>query len=125
MNEGRLFFMYTGHKPTAHAVHHLRDKCSSNQFRHLEITGQFYTNIRNVSREYIVVTDASTRAKYVMTLIDYHTLTFFGTRTQIYKTSRNMLRRLRLELLPFSWTDVRLNGDTSTPQPGLFIYNLV
>jgi len=41
--------MYTGHKPLAHAVPHLTVKCSPKQFRQLQFTGQYSTEIRNDS----------------------------------------------------------------------------
>jgi cleavage and polyadenylation specificity factor subunit 1 len=74
MVEGRPFVIFTDHKPLTYAFQQRRDKCFPRQFRRLEFIGQFSTDFRHVSRQDNVVADALSRAKSVMTSLDYHAL---------------------------------------------------
>lgn len=47
--EGRKFILYTDHKPLVHAFTQKSDKASPRQLRHLDLIGQFTTDIRHIS----------------------------------------------------------------------------
>jgi cleavage and polyadenylation specificity factor subunit 1 len=74
MVEGHPFVIFTDHKPLIYAFLQRRDKCSPQQFRHLEFIGQFSTDFRHVSGQDNVVADALSRASSIVTPLDYHAL---------------------------------------------------
>lgn len=59
--EGRVFPIFTDHKPLTFAFLQKSDKCSPRQQRHLEYIGQFTTDIRFVKGEHNVVADTLSR----------------------------------------------------------------
>jgi cleavage and polyadenylation specificity factor subunit 1 len=59
--KGHPFVILTDHKPLTYAFLQRRDKCSPQQFRHLEFTGQFSTDFRHVSGKDNVLADALLR----------------------------------------------------------------
>lgn len=59
--EGRHFVLYTDHKPLVHAFQQASAKASPRQLRHLDLIGQFTTDIRHVVGAENVVADALSR----------------------------------------------------------------
>lgn len=59
--EGRQFVVFTDHKPLTHAFQQKSDKASPRQLRHLDLIGQFTTDIRHISGEDNSVADALSR----------------------------------------------------------------
>jgi hypothetical protein len=58
MLEARHFIIFTDHKPITYAFQQKRDKCSPRQFNHLDFVAQSTTDIRRISGQGNVVTDA-------------------------------------------------------------------
>lgn len=61
MVEGRSFTLFTDHKPLVYAFKQKEDKCSPRQLRHLDLIGQFTTDIRYLKGSENVVADALSR----------------------------------------------------------------
>lgn len=74
--EGRQFVVYTDHKPLTHAFQQKSDKASPRQLRHLDLIGQFTTDIRHISGKENVVADALSRVNEISMpcTIDYEEL---------------------------------------------------
>ena len=65
MLEARHFVVFTDHKSLNYAFSQRRDKCSPRQFNHLDFISQFTTDIRHISGQDNVVSDALSRVKAV------------------------------------------------------------
>ncbi|GFX44924.1 retrovirus-related Pol polyprotein from transposon 17.6 [Trichonephila clavipes] len=61
MVEGRSFTLFTDHKPLVYAFKQQEDKCTPRQLRHLDLIGQFTTDIRYLKGSENVVADALSR----------------------------------------------------------------
>ena len=61
MLEARQFTIYTDHKPLTFAFRQRADKQSPRQLRHLDLIGQYTTDIRHISGKDNVVADALSR----------------------------------------------------------------
>lgn len=61
MIEGRVFTIFTDHKPLIFAFHQRSDKASPRQLRHLDFIGQFSTNIQHIDGAQNVVADTLSR----------------------------------------------------------------
>jgi cleavage and polyadenylation specificity factor subunit 1 len=67
MLEVRHFTVCTDHKPITYAFQQKRDKCSPRQFNHLDFVSQTTTDIRHISGQDSVVTDALSHIEPVTT----------------------------------------------------------
>ena len=65
MLEARHFIVFTDHKPLIYAFHRKRDKCSPQQFNHLDFISQFTTDIRHISGQDNIVADALSRVEVI------------------------------------------------------------
>lgn len=63
--EGRPFILFTDHKPLTYAFQQKADKASPRQLRHLDVVGQYTTDIRHISGIDNVVADALSRIESV------------------------------------------------------------
>jgi cleavage and polyadenylation specificity factor subunit 1 len=63
--EGRIFTLYTDHKPLTYAFQQKLEKASPRQFRHLDFIGQFTTDIQHVSGIDNVVADTLSRINQI------------------------------------------------------------
>ncbi|GFQ87529.1 retrovirus-related Pol polyprotein from transposon 297 [Trichonephila clavata] len=61
MVEGRSFTLFTDHKPLVYAFKQKEDKCTPRQLRHLDLIGQFTTDIRYLKGSENVVADTLSR----------------------------------------------------------------
>jgi len=63
MVKKRKFTIYMDHKPLIFAFRQKPEKSTPHQFRYLDFVGQFMTDIRHVSGDENIVTDALSRVK--------------------------------------------------------------
>lgn len=63
--EGRLFVIYTDHKPLIFAFHQKTDKVSPRQLRHLDFIAQFTTDIRHIEGSKNTVADTLSRVEEI------------------------------------------------------------
>lgn len=68
--EGRVFTIFTDHKPITYAFHQKNEKASPRQLRQLQYISQFTTDIRHVSGRDNVVADTLSRLNEI-SVIDY------------------------------------------------------
>ncbi|GFX89747.1 retrovirus-related Pol polyprotein from transposon 297 [Trichonephila clavipes] len=61
MVEGRSFTLFTDHKPLVYAFKQKEDKCIPRQLQHLDLIGQFTTDIRYLKGSENGVADALSR----------------------------------------------------------------
>lgn len=66
--EGRQFTLYTDHKPLIYAFQQKPERATPRQFRHLDFISQFTTDIRHVTGEDNIVTDALSRISSVQSV---------------------------------------------------------
>ena len=98
MLEGRLFSVYTEHKPLVHAEAKTAELWSSRQQRHLSAISEFATDIRHVSGKNNTVTDCLSRAATANTVslgIDYTDMARAQSASldvQAYKTAVTSLK---------------------------------
>ncbi|KAI5751420.1 hypothetical protein M8J77_007279 [Diaphorina citri] len=71
---GRVFTIYTDHKPLTFAFLQKPEKCSPRQFRHLDFIAQFFTDIQYVPGSQNVVADALSRVDAIHATLDYKSL---------------------------------------------------
>lgn len=114
MIEGRVFVIFTDHKPLTYAFQQKLEKCSPRQYRHLDFIGQFSTDIRYVAGEDNVVADALSRVDEISAGIDYEAL----AKEQQNDVELDKLTKgetaLKLVRLPIPGTDVAVLCDVST-----------
>lgn len=65
--EGRIFILFTDHKPLTYAFRQKADKASPRQLRHLDFIAQYTTDIRHISGSDNVVADALSRISSIQT----------------------------------------------------------
>lgn len=71
MLEGRVFSIFTDHKPLIYAFQQNSDKASPRQLRHLDYIGQFSTDIRHISGSENIVADTLSRTESINFPSDY------------------------------------------------------
>lgn len=71
--EGRVFIIFTDHKPLTYAFQQKREKISPRQLRHLDFISQYTTDIRFISGSNNCVADAFSRIEdiHMPSVIDY------------------------------------------------------
>ncbi|XP_076299334.1 uncharacterized protein LOC143218180 [Lasioglossum baleicum] len=74
MLEGRIFTIYTDHKPLTFALNSRPDSHIPRQIRQLDLIGQFSTDIRHISGQDNVVADALSRINAIDESIDFEKL---------------------------------------------------
>ncbi|GBP73155.1 Transposon Tf2-11 polyprotein [Eumeta japonica] len=71
MLEARDFVIYTDHKPLCHAFKTGKDKCSPEQYRHLDFISQFSTDIRHIFGRDNIVADTLSRIVQLDNVVDF------------------------------------------------------
>ena len=74
MLEARDFTVLMDHKPVTFALHQKRDKCSPRQFNHLDFISLFTTDIRHISGQENIVTDALSRVEAITAPVTHDVL---------------------------------------------------
>ncbi|XP_076762719.1 uncharacterized protein LOC143430372 [Xylocopa sonorina] len=72
--EGRVFTIYTDHKPITFAFRQKPEKSTPRQFRYLDYIAQFSTDIRHISGKDNEVADALSRIEVISAPIDFDKL---------------------------------------------------
>jgi hypothetical protein len=113
MLEARHFNIFTDHKPITYAFKQKRDKCSPRQFNHLDVVAQFTTDIRHISGQGNVVSDALSRVESINAPPSYDALAASQNSDDEVRTLLGSTTALRLEKLPIPGTMVSICCDTS------------
>lgn len=122
MIEGRVFTIYTDHKPLTFAFLQKPEKCSPRQFRHLDFIAQFSTDIQYVPGSQNVVADALSRVDTIHATLDYKSLaTSQQTDEELKVPLQGTDSGLHLKLLQMPESDVRIYCDVSTRTARPFI----
>ncbi|KAI5724764.1 hypothetical protein M8J77_006869 [Diaphorina citri] len=125
MIEGRVFTIYTDHKPLTFAFLGgvvKPEKCSPRQFRHLDFIAQFSTDIQYVPGSQNVVADALSRVDTIHATLDYKSLaTSQQTDEELKVPLQGTDSGLHLKLLQMPESDVRIYCDVSTRTARPFI----
>ena len=121
MVEARDFTIYTDHKPLIYAFKRKSDKCTPRQFRHLDLIGQFTTDIRHVKGDENVVADTLSRIDEITTPMDYQALArsqMGDAECEEHIKRASALRLERIEI-PGAGTAVWCDVTTAIPRPFL------
>jgi cleavage and polyadenylation specificity factor subunit 1 len=121
MLEARHFIIFTDHKPITYAFQQKRNKCSPQQFHHLDFIAQFTTDIRHVSGQDIVVADALSRVESITAPPSYETLAAAQNSDEELRTLLAANNALRLQKQPIPCTTVAIYCDTSAGKPRPYI----
>ena len=114
MLEARHFIVFTDHKPLIYAFHRKRDKCSPQQFNHLDFISQFTTDIRHISGQDNIVADALSQVEVITAPPTHDTLAAAQDKDDELKTLLVSGTALQLTKLHIPGTSAKLYCDTST-----------
>ena len=117
MLEARHFIVFTDHKPLIYAFHRKRDKCSPQQFNHLDFISQFTTDIRHISGQDNIVADALSQVEVITTPPTHDTLAAAQDKDDELKTLLVSGTALQLTKLHIPGTSAELYCDTSAGKP--------
>jgi hypothetical protein len=121
MLKARHFVILTNQKPLTYAFSQKRDKCCPRQFNHLDFISQFTTDIRHISGQENVFSDALSRVEAVCTSVSPEALTEGQATDAELANILHGTTALRLEKIHFPGTDVTLQCDTSTNRPRQYV----
>lgn len=115
MLEGRIFTIYTDHKPITYAFAQKAEKCSPRQFRYLDYIGQFSTDIQHIKGKENIVADTLSRIEEITTGIDF---TMIGAEQAKDEELKNLISRgnssLTLKKIHFPEYNAYIYCDIST-----------
>ena len=117
--EGRLFTIYTDHKPLLAAMVKISDPWSAIQIRHLTYISEYTTDLQHVEGKNNVVADALSRVEInqVHLGIDYQQMARdqqLDPELPAYKTS---ITGLRFRDVPYAGTTLCCDVSTGSPRP--------
>lgn len=115
--EGRQFTLFTDHKPLTYAFIQKLDKASPRQIRHLDLIGQYTTDIQHVSGEKNVVADTLSRVEEIIVpeVIDFVAVADCQSEDVELKTLlENNSSSLKFESIPILGSDKTIVCDIST-----------
>lgn len=116
MVEGRMFTIFTDHKPITFAFKKKDKQCTPRQFRYLDLIGQFSTDIQHISGEENVVADTLSRIEEIEPALDLKMLeTAQKDDQQLKKMATDSSTGLDLKLIKMPESDVSIVCDVSTP----------
>ena len=121
MVEGRVFTIFTDHKPLTFGFAQKPEKQSPRQFRYLHLIGQFSTDVRHVSGKENVVADALSRIAEISPALDYARL---AESQQADEELHALLRSdssLTLKRVALPGTNIEMYCDFATPALRPFI----
>lgn len=119
--EAREFSIFTDHKPLVFAFQQKNEKASPRQLRHLDLIGQFSTDIRHISGKDNVVADALSRIQTISlsSSLDYNLIAQqqeADEELKFLKTQKTGLKFLRIE-----HHNILMTCDVSTDIPRPYI----
>jgi hypothetical protein len=106
------FIIITDHKPITYAFQQKRDRCSLQQFSHLDFVTQFTTDVRHISRQDNVVADALSRVKSITVPPSYDALATSQDSDDELRTLLVSTTAPLFEKLPIPGTMVSICYDT-------------
>jgi cleavage and polyadenylation specificity factor subunit 1 len=121
MLEARYFVIFTDHKPITYDFQQKRDKCSRRQFNHLDFVAQFTTDVRHISGQDNVVTDALSRVESITTAPSPDALAASQEDDGELRALLASDTTLRLQKLQIPGTAVLIYCDTSAEKPRLYV----
>lgn len=121
MVEGRMFTIFTDHKPITFAFQQKADKCSPRQFRHLDYISQFTTDIRHVAGKDNIVADALSRVETVHAPLDYVALAADQANDMELEKCLQGGSNLQLRKVRIPGIDTQLYCDLSTNRARPFV----
>lgn len=112
--QGRVFTLWTDHKPLIFAFKQKLDKCTPRQFRHLDYISQFTTDIRHISGKQNVTADILSRIEVINTnKINYMEIAKEQNNDKELLDLMNGNSSLKLDKVSIPGTDVTLICDSS------------
>lgn len=116
MIEGRQFTVFTDHRPLTHAFTQKSDKCSPRQIRHLELIGQYTTDIQYIKGQHNTVADTLSRIEGIElgSTIDYDAMSLAQEVDEELQSILQSESNLKLKPIVFSTNKKPLLCDVST-----------
>jgi hypothetical protein len=115
----RHFIIFTDHKPNTNVIQQKQNKCSPQQFNHLDFVAQFATDMRHISGQDNNVTNTISRVESITTPPSYEALAASQDSDKELQTLLGSTSALRLGKLPIPCTTVSICCDTSAGTSGL------
>lgn len=117
--EARAFTIYTDHKPLVFAFQQANEKATPRQLRHLDLIGQFSTDIQHISGVDNVVADTLSRINSISTVslsstVDYKLIALKQSKDEELIQLRK--KPTNLEILDVKFHDIVLACDVSTKE---------
>ena len=126
MVEGRMFSVWTDHKPLTHALATSSDRYSPREIRHLDFISQYTADIRHVPGKHNEVADALSRISVNGVIPSSTSMVDFKAMAEQQRTDEELRRHrqrsvLKLQDVPVMGTDATLSCDMSTGTPRPFV----
>ena len=114
MLEARDFSILTDHKPLTYAFFQKPEKASPRQSRHLDLIGQYSTDIRHLAGDQNVVADALSRIESIESQLDYAALATDQENDAELKALLKNGTSLQFEKVIIPGTNIAVTCDVST-----------
>lgn len=114
MLEGRIFTIFTDHKPIVYAFQQDLSHGSPRQVRHLTYIGQFSTDIRHIFGKDNVVADTLSRVESIQPAVDLEALAESQEQDEELQDLLQQNTSLKLEKLPIPGSHRKIICDTAT-----------
>ena len=126
MVEGRVFSVWTDHKPLTHALATSSDRYSPREIRHLDFVSQYTTDIRHVPGKHNEVADALSRISVNAISPSSPAMIDFRVMAEHQRTDEELRQHrqhsvLELQDVPVTGSDATLSCDMSTGTPRPFV----
>jgi cleavage and polyadenylation specificity factor subunit 1 len=125
MLEERHFSIFTDHKLTTYGFQQKRNKCSPRQSNHLYFVAQFTNDIRHISGQDNIVSDALSRVESVTAPPSYYALATSQDSDDELQTLLESTTVLRLKKLPVPGTAVSIDCNTTAGGPWSYVSSLL
>lgn len=123
MLEGREFTLYTDHKPLTFALSQKLEKASPRQIRHLDLIGQFTTDIQHIKGSDNVVADALSRidAVEIAPSVNLAAIAEAQISDRELTTLITEESSLKWEDVPIPGSDINVTCDMSSGRPRPYV----
>ena len=121
--EGRIFTLFTDHKPLTSALNVNSDKYTAREIRYLDYLSQFTTDIQHIKGKDNTVADALSRTPVHAIVDDPISHELIAEEQKTDPTLQDVMKNtsLKLQLLPVSSSTSRLYCDTNLPNPRPYV----